>query len=574
MKKKKHGQQKTKLKKKSIAESTSLSSEKATNGNERLVYLGYVVVVVFGIWLAQQSKSTSTSTSNDTHGGATSQLGRLFRRHCRKQQEYCSDAVQVDGRDLKVNTATSPNTHIITISRSSQIWDIDALRSPLIQNLNLLAARHKTSNQPLNNIAYLAAYLALRNRDDLYLQYLPTHQDFAEFHPLAIDADYLKEKFGGDHSHSYQLIMLIKKRIQSEYVAFCSASSQFQQRVSQDTYAESRIHVMSRAFHLSQTNVQLTTQEQNDFQHLDTLNSYSMVPLLDALNHQNPGNNIAWGRMTPEGDIGIRTTERMKPGQVLFNKYSSTESQEYMFAIYGFLLGNEPISQGFNAYHRTIDPSIESATGWQKRQLLQYLTHDDGYPHCIESALHPTEYAFKRTKLRVIEMIANSPGYWVVRLPSRRNHPPAFDSEVTDQDFDAILQTCRLLAMTHRDYRGDAHQVLLNSLSQRSLNSLQRNSDAMEIRAWSWMLRLARYERNQYTVGLSELSERISSMDAMSSDWSFAQIQFGEIQSLDYIIDYAHRAVETLQRNASGNEDSSLIREDACPFSTVLPLLA
>ncbi|CAJ1950150.1 unnamed protein product [Cylindrotheca closterium] len=584
-KKTKNGQQKTKLKKKSKEEESSLSGDKATHGYERLMPLGYLVVAVLAIWLAQQRQSASIP--KETKGATISQLGRLFRRHCRKPHEYCLDTVQVDDRALKVNQATNANTHIITISRSSQIWDIDALRSPLIQNLNLLSARHNdTSNQPLNNIAYLAAYLALRNKDDAYLQYLPTHTDFAEFHPVAMEEDYLKERLGGEQSHAYLLIMLIKRKIQSEYKAFCSASTEFQERVSQDTYTESRINVMSRSFHLSQTNVELTTHEQYAFQHLDTVNSYSMVPLLDALDHQNPGNNIAWGRMTPEGDIGIRTTERLKPGQVLYNKYSSTESQDYMFAIYGFLIGNEPVSQSIDAYHRTVEPMIESPAGWQKRQLLQYLAHDDGYSECIESSTrHPTEYAFKRLKLLVLEMIANNPKYWVVRLPSRRNHPPAFDSNPTDQDFGPILQTCRLLAMTHRDYQGDAHQILRNALSQGNLDIItlqQRNDDDdvmidLEIRAWTWMLRLARHKRNQYDMGLTEMTERISSMEVMSRDWTVAQIQFGEIQSLEYIMDHAYGAIQRLRRNLKKGDDgdsSLMIREDACPFSTVLPLLA
>mmetsp|Transcript_16814 Transcript_16814/g.40977 ORF Transcript_16814/g.40977 Transcript_16814/m.40977 type:complete len:243 (+) Transcript_16814:426-1154(+) len=240
-----------------------------------------------------------------------------------------------------------------------------------------------------------------------------------------------------------------------------------------------------------------------------------------------------------------------------------------------FFLGNEPLSQSLNAYHRTIEPRIESTAGWQKRQLIQYLAHDDGYPYCIDSTLHPTEHAFKRAKLRVLEMIANNPRYWVVRLPSRRNHPPAFDSKVTDEDFDAVLQACRLLAMTHRDYRGNAHQVLLNTLSRGTLQTLQRTSDVMEFRAWIWMLRLARHERNKYNVGLTELRERISRMEVMSRDWYLAQIQSGEIQSLEYIIDHAHGAVQTVRPNVNeGEQDSSLIREDACPFSAVLPLLA
>jgi len=250
-----------------------------------------------------------------------------------------------------------------------------------------------------------------------------------------------------------------------------------------------------------------------------------------------------------------------------------------MFAIYGFLLGDEPLSQSLNVYHRTIEPSIESGEGWQKRQLLQYLAYDDGYPHCIESsATHTTEFIFKRTKLQVLEMIANHPRYWVVRLPSRRKKPPAFDAEITNQDFDAILQTCRLLAMTHQDYGGYALSILQTVLSQRTLQVFQeKGSNTLELRAWTWMIRLAQHKRKHYHTTLSELNERISNVGAANKERAFAQIQYGEIQCLEYIIDHAHNVVQSVRQDlidggeeGEGSSSLMIVREEPCPNSDVL----
>lgn len=540
------------------------------------------------IWMGK----TSSITSSTTTSSSSNSLKRLLEYHCQAdtaaaadKNHYCSRAVHVNNRssssrDFVAKTRIRPNTKLWTIPREAQIWDIDALRSPLIQDMNLLPARHATSQMPLHNSAFLAAFLAL-TKNDPYVQYLPTYSDLGDFHPIVMDPDYLQQQLGGKHSYVYTLVTFLKDKIQSEYQALCTSSNHdddaFANQVSADDYMASRIHVLSRSFQRSKTNIQLTPNEKVLFQHFDTTNSLAMVPVLDAADHRIPEHNIAWYPDSDTHDITVYTTKTLEPGAILYNAYGDTDSQEYMYAVYGFCLGTEPLSRSFTAYHQTIEgihlprtngPPIAS---WQRPQLIQYLAHDDGYRDCITPSSSVAEYSFKALKLQILERIANAPQYWVVALPGRRKHttdPPTIQLDRLEH----LLQTCRLLALTHRDYNGMAPSKLQQVVQhKRQALKLEQGSNALEYRAWNWVHRLAYLEQSKYNVTLKE-QRNIVVQQANGNEWTLAQVQLGELLTLETVMQYAKQAMEQITRNEDDAADF-VIREEACPLANVEPLL-
>jgi hypothetical protein len=536
-----------------------------------LVYgYGGLGCFVLAMWMAHSASTSSIPNA----------LERLYQTHCQQPTHYCSHDIQVEGRDLKARAPIRPKTKLLTIPRETQIWDIDALRSPLIQEFNLLEARHAFSNRPLHNSAYLAAYLALRQQDDdPYLQYLPKHSDYTSFHPISMDSHYLQQQLGGEHSYALTLVSFFKDKIQSEYQAFSNISPEFANIVTRTQYKESRIHVLSRSFQHGKTNIQLTKEEQVLFQHLDTTNSLAMVPLLDALDHRIPENNMGWFPSKQNHDITMYSTQTLEPGAILYNAYGSSDTQEYMFAVYGFCLGTESLSRSFTAYHQTIEgvhlpPGGLPLEEWQRTQLIRYLAHDDGYRDCIAPTPNTTvEYALKLLKLQVLERIANAPRYWVVTLPGRRKEP--FDSpQITEEHLESVLQTCRLLALTYRDYHGMAGPKLRQILQKRQQPLLlERGSDALEYRAWTWLYRLARMERNKYNVSMEDQYQRVYALKASSSsEWTLAQVQLGELLTLETVMSYAKEAIQKLGVALDDGEDF-VIREKACPLANVEPLI-
>eukprot|EP00980_Cylindrotheca_fusiformis_P020381 scaffold7412_cov115-Cylindrotheca_fusiformis.AAC.3 len=519
---------------------------------KNLIKYGYggLGVFVLAVWVARSSMMRSTSS-----------LQQLLESHC--QTFYCSPAIAAQGRELQAKTRIRANSKLLTIPREVQIWDIDALRSPQIQPL--LSARHETSKTSLHKSAYLAAYLALLQTQETrspYLQYLPTYDEFTKFHPLVMDSDYISEQLGGDHSYAYALVTFLKEKIQSEYQAL-SLYEDFSKLVSANDYMASRIHVLSRTFRRSQTNIPLTPDERVLFQSHDTTNSLVMIPLLDAADHRIPQLNVIWNADPTTHDVNVYATKNLEPAADFFYlSYGNTEPQEYMFAIYGFCLGTEPLSRSLSAYHRSVEgihlvPG-KSIADWQKPQLIRYLSHDDGYPNCIEPS--SIEFAFKALKLQVLERFANAPNSWIVTFPGRRARPhdPPI---VTQESLASVLQTCRLLALTHLDYNGTATD-LLRQQRRRNAN-LATGDRSLEIRAWAWLYRLARMERNKYESDVSSL---------VNNDNPMAQVQLGELLTLEAIMSYAQNVLDKLKQGQV--EEDFFIRETACPIANVEPLIS
>jgi hypothetical protein len=152
------------------------------------------------------------------------------------------------------------------------------------------------------------------------------------------------------------------------------------------------------------------------------------------------------------------------------------------------------------------------------------------------------EYALKSLKLQILERIANLSRYWVVTLPGRRKEP--FDSpQITEEHLESLLQICRLLALTCRDYHGMAGPKLRHIIHKRQPLLFERGSDAFEYRAWTCLYRLARMERNKYNASMEDQYQRVSAIKASSSsEWTLAQVQLGELLTLETVMSYAEEA--------------------------------
>jgi hypothetical protein len=205
--------------------------------------------------------------------------------------------------------------------------------------------------QPLSPRAYLALYMAVLTkrtnavifdkrwspREKLlhaYLNYLPSYDDFASFHPLLTIDEPENSK---NHKHMFytdHLTQVLRHEMESEYQALCRATSSngdqliqiynhqdIVQAIAWDDYVAARLQVLTRSFSAGP----LTKHDSSDEElrlyspHLTTTNgvddsqteslrhalSSAMVPLLDAFNHHvHP--NVGWKYM-PGSGLGSAT---------------------------------------------------------------------------------------------------------------------------------------------------------------------------------------------------------------------------------------------------------------------------
>jgi hypothetical protein len=164
------------------------------------------------------------------------------------------DLLRAGSRTLVASRRFEHGWKLFEIPRSMQIWTLDALRDPFIKN-NLFKSRHLKTQRPLASEAFLAAHLALlrnsaesssydnsiqtmtlaikkeRQQRQLYLDLLPTYEDFKDYHPVSFSLRDLNSKFGAN-TYFYFLVSRRKAEIESEYKAFAQASDDFKGLVS------------------------------------------------------------------------------------------------------------------------------------------------------------------------------------------------------------------------------------------------------------------------------------------------------------------------------------------------------
>ena len=260
--------------------------------------------------------------------------------------------------------------------------------------------------------------------------------------------------------------------------------------------------------------------------------------------------------------------------------------------------------------HKIIDLRVDSGKAWesfQKTQILVYLQQDDGYKastvetlrfqhginlnhtgftntpfHFFQDCITNTdvvEMRFKRLKSKALLAITNRFSNWAVSFP------PNPENEVPipmDDGVNQIIATCRLVALSHHDYDGNAFNVLRDALDKllegndESPLTLEKDSDALEYRSLVWVWRLASLGLQVFCGADSEEiqscleTERnnLESHEKHSKRWSAAYVRHQEITALHTLKQYAEYSYNEYARNDPDFDPEKgeyYIRSELCP---------
>mmetsp|Transcript_69 Transcript_69/g.172 ORF Transcript_69/g.172 Transcript_69/m.172 type:complete len:683 (+) Transcript_69:147-2195(+) len=324
-------------------------------------------------------------------------------------QAWCrSGRIEPTRRTLQAAAANEekiPRGDIIAeIPRELQIWEIDALRSDIIQEEKLLRARHKMTENPLARGAFLATYLAFERKrllgngngndkeqddypvvepgpnqvkiDELrstYFLSLPNRESLSTYHPILKNRTDL-EKMLGHHSWNFAVVVMYQEMVNSEYEALVAASPLvFGKEITLEEYQTARIHVLSRSFNpgpeacSEETEKKLSKIDQEriksdlDIQLSESIfdkGCHAMVPILDMLN-SHPYPNVVYNFDSEKQAFVISAKSRISPGWELMNSYGNY-SDAHLFAKYGFVNGDgSGYTQASMAlFHRPLDIQI------------------------------------------------------------------------------------------------------------------------------------------------------------------------------------------------------------------------
>jgi len=339
---------------------------------------------------------------------------------------WCGDGrVEPTRRTLQSSDKNRNSIHrgdqLVEIPRSLQIWELDAIRSDIIQTEHLLKARHSLTENPLAGGSFLAIYLALErqrlivhNIDDdadndnddeqdgkattensrdinnkegylrsSYLQSLPSWKELSDRHPILMSRSNLANMLG-HHSWNFAVVVMYQDMIDSEYNALTIASPKIiGQKISLKEYQAARIHVLSRSFNpgpdacLAEVNKYLSQPELERLQsewgigestaggdEIGVNNSlfrkgcHAMVPILDMLN-SHPYPNVVYKYQMEKQSFVINAKTDIPPQWELMNSYGKY-SDAHLYAKFGFVNGDGTgyTQASIALFHRPLDVQI------------------------------------------------------------------------------------------------------------------------------------------------------------------------------------------------------------------------
>lgn len=305
---------------------------------------------------------------------------------------WCGRMVQPTRRTLQAARPIRASEVLVEIPRVVQVWEMDALRSDVVQEEQLLLARHALTGHSLAGGAYLAVHLALEQQRLLgmatnetlangtlpslskgdkvwaaYLESLPSYDDLKETHPILMPRPELKTLLG-HYSWNFLIVVMYQEMVQSEYQALTTQSAWLASMVSLEEYQSSRIHVLTRSFNPGHTGC-LGTQEKVTPQELEAVEMawdmkkgtlfaegcHAMVPILDMLNHH-PQPNVEYQFDTTKQAFVVSAKTKIPVGWELMDSYG-LYSDSHLFAKFGFINGD---GSGFTqasiaVFHRPLD---------------------------------------------------------------------------------------------------------------------------------------------------------------------------------------------------------------------------
>mmetsp|Transcript_46026 Transcript_46026/g.112381 ORF Transcript_46026/g.112381 Transcript_46026/m.112381 type:complete len:756 (+) Transcript_46026:145-2412(+) len=415
------------------------------------------------------------ASANDYTGGEGDEEER------QSSTATCHHSIQISGRSLRATQLISPDTLLLEIPRSMQIWDLDAYRDPFIRKY-LFKASHIMNGNRLGTEAFLAAYLALEQKRSgenpshfdpirlAYLQSLPTIDELKVFHPVFQEKEQMKELLGA-RSSAFRRAQSYINMAQAEYDAFVAVSPQFMASVTKQQYYVARVNVMTRVIHVGPPGPEevmpgtfIGDEFENEDLLQDELYSYSdvlgvnltgciaLIPLADMLNHHSRANTEYVYHQRSNTQVSDRSGRSLivsttgssggidvaSEPMVSYGFFSDAE----LFARYGFVngdgSGSTQISISYN--HETLRLNISTPSPTQQydyvntnsgrimmkfrnfhlRGVAKYFRYDDGYKECITGpTTHPFESELKKLKYEYLLRMANDYDRWNMYTPPR-----------------------------------------------------------------------------------------------------------------------------------------------------------
>jgi hypothetical protein len=258
-----------------------------------------------------------------------------------------------------------------------------------------------------------------------------------------------------------------------------------------------------------------------------------------------------------------------------------------LYPTYGFVNGDfsERIA-ALLAAHQIIDRRVVSQDKYeaeQKKQLQRYLQYDDGYSTCITN-VDTEALTFKRLKSKLLLLIVNDYKKWSASLPPQDRDQDKSTIPL-DDGINPIISTCRLLALTHRDYDGTAANVLQTKIHEieqaqqlapedyhgESYNLvLKRGEPGLEYRARIWLYRLAAENLNKWgIISSKEERNKLDRLEPNSKDWMASYVRYQEIQTLETLklyAQYVSRQIMDANKDVTDPEDL-FYRTESCPIN-------
>lgn len=534
---------------------------------------------------------------------------------------------------------------VAEIPRELQIWEIDAIWSDLVQKEKLLQARHKLTENPLASGAFLATYLASErkrllenekgngNVDEIrasYFRSLPSFEALNSTHPILTSRSDLKSMLG-HHSWNFAVVVMYQEMIASEYEALNAASPLvFGQQISLQEYQTARIHVLSRSFNPGSDACSAEADKYFSSIELERMQSdwgiqssekifhqgcHAMVPILDSLN-SHPHPNVVYKYHSEKQAFVITAKSSIAPQYELMNSYGAF-SDAHLFAKFGFVNGDGSghTQASIAVFHRPLDVQIrqefsllpnkisessspmEKIADFQKSDLKKYLMYDDGYMYCVEKDRHPEAFELKRLKWLHLANIANDPKSWIAtvqpRAPSSRpkkssdlliaEAPPEIKPEKLRLDITRLMETCRLLVLTVKDFEDGAIDLLEENLGNSTFVVPKGDDAALEYRSLMFLARMADTALAQYPVDVKEEYDNVLQLNKENafgnSTWTAAQLRLGEMQVLEALSgvarQYANGIIIGVNEEQGGDGQFDivfLVRAGKCPneFADIL----
>lgn len=514
---------------------------------------------------------------------------------------YCSDVLEPARRTQQVTHFVDPGTRLVSIPRSRQLWDLDALRSDL--GKHLLTA--SSPDEPIDPIAFLSAHLATMkfkledNTTDSgistemaeYLQILPTKEDF-EGHPVTWTQKKRWQHLNG--TGALEIVEHLQKTIADEYQKFADASLDFDKQITKDDYLISRLTVLTRNFATGT----ITEDEANDGETLEdelkryleehgvdlTKGSHALVPILDQYHHHNVP-NVRFGYDSKTKAFEIIADRGIEPGSELWDMYGKHTDSD-LFAKYGFVNGDgSDFIQGDVAiFHSPFGMTQEPPM----IQALRYLQYDDGYESCIDEKQEEA-WEFKKLKLRSIKNLLFEKKRWIAHFhppnPSSKPGPKSSEpitlsrsSELLQVRFDGryVVGTCRLMSLTHHDFNGTGIEQLKQQVDDASY-VIPETDKALEFRTMNCMARMSSTAIQQIGGSAIRQAKECNSLtrtDFQSTQWYVAHVKLGELQTLDAMQRMAFSSIRQMEEEMGDiKEDPRYqMRNDPCGVEYLEPL--